>query len=151
MKKAIILFLLLSFGLSQSKVSIQDKEIEINENEAVMEVLGMVCSMCAFGIGEGLSKTDFIDKSKFSDGVSVDIDAQYVQLGLLESANINPEKIVQVIQDAGYDVSLLFILQNDKLTKFGTDKLGILQPIAFNLTSDRSNSKNISCLEFFLL
>ena len=76
MKKAIILFLLLSFGLSQSKVSIQDKEIEINENEAVMEVLGMVCSMCAFGIGEGFSKTDFIDKSKFSDGVSVDIDAQ---------------------------------------------------------------------------
>jgi len=139
MKKAIILFLLLSFGLSQSKVSIQDKEIEINENEAVMEVLGMVCSMCAFGIGEGFSKTDFIDKSKFSDGVSVDIDAQYVQLGLLESANINPEKIVQVIQDAGYDVSLLFILQNDKLIKFGTDKLGILQPIAFNLTSDRSN------------
>ncbi len=139
MKKAIILFLLLSFGLSQSKVSIQDKEIEINENEAVMEVLGMVCSMCAFGIGEGFSKTDFIDKSKFSDGVSVDIDAQYVQLGLLESANINPEKIVQVIQDAGYDVSLLFILKNDKLTKFGTDKLGILQPIAFNLTSDRSN------------
>ena len=117
MKKAIILFLLLSFGLSQSKVSIQDKEIEINENEAVMEVLGMVCSMCAFGIGEGFSKTDFIDKSKFSDGVSVDIDAQYVQLGLLESVNINPEKIVQVIQDAGYDVSLLFILQNDKLTK----------------------------------
>ena len=99
----------------------------------------MVCSMCAFGIGEGFSKTDFIDKSKFSDGVSVDIDAQYVQLGLLESANINPEKIVQVIQDAGYDVSLLFILQNDKLIKFGTDKLGILQPIAFNLTSDRSN------------
>tara|TARA_B100001769_G_scaffold156233_1_gene122687 strand:- start:1806 stop:2225 length:420 start_codon:yes stop_codon:yes gene_type:complete len=139
MKKAIILFLLLSFGLSQSKVSIQDKEIEINENEAVMEVLGMVCSMCAFGIGEGFSKTDFIDKSKFSDGVSVDIDAQYVQLGLLESVNINPEKIVQVIQDAGYDVSLLFILKNDKLTKFGTDKLGILQPIAFNLTSDRSN------------
>ena len=139
MKKAIILFLLLNFGLSQSKVSIQDKEIEINENEAVMEVLGMVCSMCAFGIGEGFSKTDFIDKSKFSDGVSVDIDAQYVQLGLLESANINPEKIVQVIQDAGYDVSLLFILQNDKLIKFGTDKLGILQPIAFNLTSDRSN------------
>ena len=140
MKRPIlILFLLLSFGLSQSKVSIQDKEIEINENEAVMEVLGMVCSMCAFGIGEGFSKTDFIDKSKFSDGVSVDIDAQYVQLGLLESANINPEKIVQVIQDAGYDVSLLFILKNDKLTKFGTDKLGILQPIAFNLTSDRSN------------
>ena len=139
MKNLLLTFLLLSLGFSQSKVSIQDKEIEINENEAVVEVLGMVCSMCAFGIGEGFAKTDFIDKSKFTDGVSVDIDAQFVQLGLLESTNINPEKIVQVIEDAGYDVNLLFILQNEKLTKFNTDKLGILQPIAFNLTSDIDN------------
>ncbi len=136
MKNFLVFFLLFSLSFSQSKVSIQDKEIEINENEAVVEVLGMVCSMCAFGIGEGFAKTDFIDKSKFTDGVSVDIDAQYVQLGLLESTNINPEKIVQVIKDAGYDVNLLYILQNDKLNKYSTDKLGILQPMAFNLTSD---------------
>jgi len=139
MKNFLVFFLLLGLGFSQSKVSIQDKEIEINENEAVVEVLGMVCSMCAFGIGEGFSKTDFIDKSKFTNGVSVDIDAQYVQLGLLESTNINPENIVQVIEDAGYDVNLLFILQNEKLTKFSMDKLGILQPMAFNLSSDIDN------------
>ena len=138
MKNLLIFFLLLGLGFSQSKVIIQDSEIEINDNEAVVEVLGMVCSMCAFGIGEGFAKTNFIDKSKFTDGVSVDIDAQFVQLGLLESTNVNPEKIVQVIEDAGYDVSLLFILQNEKLTKFSTDKLGILQPIAFNLTLDNN-------------
>ena len=134
-----LLFLLLSFGLSQSKVSIQDKEIEINENEAVMEVLGMVCSMCAFGIGEGFSKTDFVDKTKFNDGVSVDIDAQFVQVGLLKSSDANAEKIVQVIEEAGYDVNQLFILQNEKLTKFSFDKLGILQPMAFNLSSNTGN------------
>ena len=138
MKNLLIFFLLLGLGFSQSKVTIQDSEIEINDNEAVVEVLGMVCSMCAFGIGEGFSQTNFIDKSKFTDGVSVDIDAQYVQIGLLDSENVKPEKIVQVIEDAGYDVSLLFILQNEKLTKFSTDKLGILQPIAFNLTSDNN-------------
>ena len=139
MKKAIILFLLLSFGFSQSIVFIEDNEIEINDNEAVVEVLGMVCSMCAFGIGEGFSKTDFIDKSKFIDGVSVDIDAQYVQLGLLESSNFNAEKIVQVIKDAGYDVNQLFILQNEKLSNFNFDKLGILQQIAFNPSSKTEN------------
>ena len=139
MKKAIILFLLLSFGFSQSIVFIQDNEIEINDNEAVVEVLGMVCSMCAFGIGEGFSKTDFIDKSKFIDGVSVDIDAQYVQLGLLDSSNFNAEKIVQVIEDAGYDVNQLFILQNEKLSNFNFDKLGILQQIAFNPFSKTEN------------
>ena len=138
MKNLLIFFLLLGLGFSQSKVTIQDSEIVINDNEAVVEVLGMVCSMCAFGIGEGFSQTNFIDKSKFTDGVSVDIDAQYVQIGLLDSENVKPEKIVQVIEDAGYDVSLLFILQNEKLTKFSTDKLGILQPIAFNLTSDNN-------------
>ena len=139
MKKAIILFLLLSFGFSQSIVFIEDNEIEINDNEAVVEVLGMVCSMCAFGIGEGFSKTDFIDKSKFIDGVSVDIDAQYVQLGLLESSNFNAEKIVQVIEDAGYDVNQLFIFQNEKLSNFNFDKLGILQQIAFNSYSKTEN------------
>ena len=139
MKKAIVLFLLLSFGFSQSIVFIQDNEIEINDNEAVVEVLGMVCSMCAFGIGEGFSKTDFIDKSKFIDGVSVDIDAQYVQLGLLDSSNFNAEKIVQVIEDAGYDVNQLFILQNEKLSNFNFDKLGILQQIAFNPSSKTEN------------
>ena len=135
MKNLLIFFLLLGLGFSQSKVTIQNSEIEINDNEAVVEVLGMVCSMCAFGIGEGFSQTNFIDKSKFTDGVSVDIDAQYVQIGLLDSENVKPEKIVQVIEDAGYDVNLLFILQNEKLTKFSTDKLGILQPMAYNFTS----------------
>tara|TARA_B100001113_G_scaffold139162_1_gene114157 strand:- start:184 stop:627 length:444 start_codon:yes stop_codon:yes gene_type:complete len=138
MKNLLIFFLLIGLGFAQSKVTIQDSEIVINDNEAVVEVLGMVCSMCAFGIGEGFSQTNFIDKSKFTDGVSVDIDAQYVQIGLLDSENVKPEKIVQVIEDAGYDVNLLFILQNEKLTKFNTDNLGILQPIAFNLTSDNN-------------
>lgn len=137
MKNLLTFILFLSLGFSQSKVSIQDKEIEINENEAVIEVLGMVCSMCAFGIGEGFSKTDFIDKSKFKDGIFVDIDAQYVQLGLEESTNINPEKIVQVIEEAGYNVNLLFVLQNETLTKFSTDKLGILQPIASSASNKR--------------
>ena len=139
MKQFLAFLLFLSFGLSQSVVTIQDSEIEINENEAVVEVLGMVCSMCAFGIGEGFSKTDFVDKNKFNDGVSVNIDAQFVQVGLLKSSDANAEKIVQVIEDAGYDVNQLFILQNEKLTKFSFDKLGILQPMAFNLSSDTGN------------
>ena len=92
MKQFLAFLLFLSFGLSQSVVTIQDSEIEINENEAVVEVLGMVCSMCAFGIGEGFSKTDFVDKTKFNDGVSVDIDAQFVQVGLLKSSDANAEK-----------------------------------------------------------
>ncbi len=139
LKYIMLITMLFSIGFAQSKITIQDNEIELNENEAVIEVLGMVCSMCAFGIGEGFSQTNFIDKSKFNDGVMVDIDAQYVQIALSKSSNVNPSKIVKVIEEAGYDVNLLFILQNKKLTKFSADKLGILQPIAYNLSSININ------------
>tara|TARA_B100001059_G_C17334890_1_gene333054 strand:+ start:65 stop:496 length:432 start_codon:yes stop_codon:yes gene_type:complete len=139
LKYTMLITMLVSIGFSQSKVTIQDNEIELNENEAVIEVLGMVCSMCAFGIGEGFSQTNFIDKSKFNDGVMVDIDAQYVQIALSRSSNVNPSRIVKVIEEAGYDVNSLFILQNKKLTKFSTDKLGILQPIAYNSSSSIIN------------
>ena len=88
---------------------------------------------------EGFSQTNFIDKSKFNDGVMVDIDAQYVQIALSRSSNVNPSRIVKVIEEAGYDVNSLFILQNKKLTKFSTDKLGILQPIAYNSSSSNIN------------
>ena len=127
MKKAIILFLLLSFGFSQSIVFIEDNEIEINDNEAVVEVLGMVCSMCAFGIEEGFSKEEFVDKSKFSNGVLVDIDAKFVQLGLKKSSSVNPEAIYNVIQDAGYEVKKLYILKENQLTKYNVGKLNILE------------------------
>tara|TARA_B100001094_G_C17820839_1_gene618414 strand:- start:47 stop:478 length:432 start_codon:yes stop_codon:yes gene_type:complete len=139
LKYTMLIIMLVSIGFSQSKVTIQDNEIELNENEAVIEVLGMVCSMCAFGIGEGFSQTNFIDKSKFNDGVMVDIDAQYVKIALSRSSNVNPSRIVKVIEEAGYDVNSLFILQNKKLTKFSTYKLGILQPIAYNSSSSNIN------------
>ena len=93
------------------------------------------------------SENSSIDKSNFNF-VTNESDNYAIEEALLIKEKLQGEVVVcsfgnessvQVIKDAGYDVSLLFILQNDKLTKFGTDKLGILQPIAFNLTSDRSN------------
>ena len=67
MKNLLSLILLLSLVFSQSKVTIDNEEIDMNQNEAIVEVLGMVCSMCAFGIEEGFSKEEFVDKSKFSN------------------------------------------------------------------------------------
>ena len=50
------------------------------------------------------------------------------------------EKVLKAIEEAGYDVNALFILQDKKLTKFSFDKLGILQPMAFNQASDQKYS-----------
>tara|TARA_B100000579_G_scaffold233020_1_gene191034 strand:+ start:3209 stop:3628 length:420 start_codon:yes stop_codon:yes gene_type:complete len=127
MKYFLSLTLLLTLGFAQSKITIDNEEIDINQNEAFVEVLGMVCSMCAFGIEEGFSNEEFVDKSKFSNGVLVDIDAKFVQLGLKKSSSVNPESIYNVIQDAGYEVKKLYILKDNQLTKYSVDKLNILE------------------------
>lgn len=128
-KKILITIFLIGFTFAQSKVLIQDKEIGVQNNEALIEVLGMVCSMCAFGIEEGFSNQEFVDKSRFSNGVVVDLDAPYVRVGLKRESEANPEAIMTVIQDAGYDVSSLFILQQNQLLEFKVDDIGILQPV----------------------
>ena len=127
MKYFLSLTLLLTLGFAQSKITIDNEEIDINQNEAIVEVLGMVCSMCAFGIEEGFSNEEFVDKSKFSNGVLVDIDSKFVQLGLKKSSSVNPESIYNVIQDAGYEVKKLYILKDNQLTKYSVDKLNILE------------------------
>ena len=127
MKYFLSLTLLLTLGFTQSKITIDNEEIDMNQNEAIVEVLGMVCSMCAFGIEEGFSNEEFVDKSKFSNGVLVDIDAKFVQLGLKKSSSVNPESIYNVIQDAGYEVKKLYILKDNQLTKYSVGKLNILE------------------------
>lgn len=130
MKRFLLYFIFLSLCFSQSKVFIQDKEITIQDNEVIIEVLGMVCSMCAYGIEQGFSEIDFVDKTKFKNGVFVELDSQFVQIGLKESSNVNPETILTVIEEAGYQLNTLFIFQEKNLTKFRIDKVGILQPVA---------------------
>lgn len=127
MKYFLSLTLLLTLGFAQSKITIDNEEIDMNQNEAIVEVLGMVCSMCAFGIEEGFSNEEWGDKSKFSNGVLVDIDAKFVQLGLKKSSSVNPESIYNVIQDAGYEVKKLYILKDNQLTKYSVGKLNILE------------------------
>ena len=127
MKYFLSLTLLLTLGFAQSKITIDNEEIDMNQNEAIVEVLGMVCSMCAFGIEEGFSNEEFVDKSKFSNGVLVDIDAKFVQLGLKKFSSVNPESIYNVIQDAGYEVKKLYILKDNQLTKYSVGKLNILE------------------------
>ena len=60
MKNLLSLILLLSLVFSQSKVTIDNEEIDMNQNEAIVEVLGMVCSMCAFGIEEDFQKKNLL-------------------------------------------------------------------------------------------
>ena len=119
MKKLLLLPLLLcSILLSQ------DSSLNVEKDELVLEVNGMVCGMCAFGIQEGLSELSFLNNKKFEeDGIEVDLDTQMIYIPIDLSKTIDQLEAVQIVKDVGYDTVFIY-------TKFFKYRLNSI--IAFN-------------------
>ena len=104
MKKLLLLPLLLcSILLSQ------DSSLNVEKDEIVLEVNGMVCGMCAFGIQEGLSELSFLNNKKFEeDGIEVDLDTQMIYIPIDLSKTIDQLEAVQIVKDVGYDTVFIY-------------------------------------------
>ena len=104
MKKLLLLPLLLcSILLSQ------DSSLNVEKDELVLEVNGMVCGMCAFGIQEGLSELSFLNNKKFEeDGIEVDLDTQMIYIPIDLSKTIDQLEAVQIVKDVGYDTVFIY-------------------------------------------
>ena len=104
MKKLLLLPLLLcSILLSQ------DSSLNVEKDELVLEVNGMVCGMCAFGIQEGLSELSFLNNKKFEeDGIEVDLDTQMIYIPIDLSKKIDELEAINIIKDVGYDAVFIY-------------------------------------------
>ncbi len=91
---------------AQNNNSIQIKKatVEIGQNDLVFSVSGLVCSFCSFGLQKGLSKLDWIDKSKHDKGVFADINNQYVMVGIKPNLDKNINDAISIIKSSGYEV-----------------------------------------------
>ena len=70
MKKTLLIILLLTLSYGQSKIITMNNDVVIiSQDEVVVEVLGMVCSLCAYGLEKGLSNLDGINKKKYDNGI----------------------------------------------------------------------------------
>jgi len=54
----------------------------LEENQTVVQVNGIVCSFCAYGVQKSLSKLDCLDEAEFGDGVLIDIETHRVTLAI---------------------------------------------------------------------
>jgi copper chaperone CopZ len=91
----------------------------------VLEVKGMVCSMCAFGIQEGLSELSFLNNKKFkADGIEVDLDTQMIYIPIDLSKTIDELEAIKIVKDAGYDtVSIYTNFDGKSIKKKAAPKL----------------------------
>ncbi len=105
MKKYILILVI----LFSSAIYSQDLDFNVEKDEMVLEVNGMVCAMCAFGIQEGLSELSFLNNKKFkADGIEVDLDTQMIYIPVDLSKTIDALEAIQIVKDAGYDTVYIY-------------------------------------------
>lgn len=87
-------FLVLLSALISAPAWTTNYEIDVN---------GIVCEFCAFGVAKKLRKLDFIDPSQFEDGVKVDIENQRVYISFQAGQALDQQAIFDAIKSGGYD------------------------------------------------
>lgn len=84
--------------------------VQLQDNRAVIQVKGVVCSFCAYGTQKNLGKLDFLDKSEYGgDGVLMDIKTHRITLALDPSKPADFQAIHKAILDGGYDPVTAFV------------------------------------------
>lgn len=104
--------------------------IAVQPSQAVVEVHGVVCSFCAFGVEKKLRRLPFLDTEQFSNGVMTDIEAHQVTLALLPEREVDLGAIVNAITDAGYEPIAIHLRLSGEVDQQGNRTL--LHPAGSN-------------------
>ena len=82
---------------------IDTNNIEVKKDEIVVVVHGIVCSFCSQGVTRKLSKLSFIDNSKYTKGVKVEIEKQRVTISIKPDSNFDIIEVFKSIISGGYE------------------------------------------------
>ncbi len=92
----------------------------VEPHEAVVQVNGIVCSFCAYGAEKSLAQLDCVDKSKFGNGVLVDINAHRITLALASGRDLPVGEVYQRIKKAGYDPVTIHMRLSGEIERRGS-------------------------------
>lgn len=84
--------------------------IEVKPGQVVLEVDGLVCAVCGYGIERNVAKLDFIDRKKFSHGVLTDVYNQRLVLALVPGKPVDLKALAEAIKHAGYPLKTVHLL-----------------------------------------
>ena len=90
-------------------------------NRIIMEVKGVVCSFCAYGLSKNLSKLKMTDKSFYKKGVFTDIEKGLVTVALIPNQPIDFKGIQKKIKKGGYDLEAIHLAVKGSISKVNTD------------------------------
>ncbi|MGK0298344.1 MAG: copper chaperone CopZ [Gammaproteobacteria bacterium] len=68
----------------------------------VVNVHGIVCELCSYGVAKNIRKLQFIDSSQYDNGVKVDIENQMVFVAVRNDADLDKQVLFNAIESGGY-------------------------------------------------
>ncbi|MDG1292999.1 MAG: heavy metal-associated domain-containing protein [Pseudomonadales bacterium] len=72
------------------------------KNYYVVNVHGIVCELCAYGVAKNIRKLPFINAQHLEKGVSVDVKNQRVFITVREDIGLDKTALFKAIEDGGY-------------------------------------------------
>ena len=81
--------------------------------EYIVQVNGIVCEFCSYGVAKKVSKLPFIDRERLNKGVKVNVQDQLVTLAVKEGAQLDKDALFQAIEAGGYNPITLHMVSAD--------------------------------------
>lgn len=72
-------------------------------DDYVVQVHGIVCSFCSQGVTKKVSKLPFIDQTKYTKGVKVEIESQKVTIAVKDGEALDIAALFEAIESGGYE------------------------------------------------
>lgn len=79
----------------------------------VINVNGIVCEFCAFGVTKKVAKLPFIDNTRYDKGVLVEVENQMVTIAVKEDATLDKNALFAAIESGGYNPVTIWKLMPD--------------------------------------
>ena len=89
--------------------------LESERETIVVYAEGLCCPSCAIGVRKMISKLDFVDRSRFNKGVTLDTKTQLVTVALSTSDGVDLDALSKAIDKAGYEPVRAYSLEGEEL------------------------------------
>lgn len=91
--------------------------LENTPDAVVIHIKGMICGSCGVGVNFSLKKLDFVDRSRFTNGIHLDAKNQFAIVALKEGYSPNRESIIKASESAGYEAMHYYTMDGDAMQK----------------------------------
>ena len=93
------------------------EELEANPKSVAFFAKGMCCQSCAIGVRVHVASMNFVDKSRFNNGVKLNALTQVVTVAVKDEAKIHPDALKVAVQRAGYEPVEMYQLVSGKVER----------------------------------